>query len=234
MPSASVLPSSAPPPVVGPAMAPAVTTLGNRLTSGGIELDLAWQAPADGSAVSRYDLRSARDGGAYGTVSLARKTARSATVAASANHDYAFQLRARAQDGTPGAYADTALRLSRVEESGTGVHASSGWKLAKYPAYTGDGARYATKAGAELTLAFDGTGVAIVGPKGPGRGRADVFVDDQHVGRFDAVADTFRPVQLLFAVDGLSPGPHVMTIRVAGTPGRPMVAVDRFLVLSPR
>lgn len=126
------------------------------------------------------------------------------------------------------------MRLSRVEESGSDVHASSGWKVAKYPAYSGAGARYATKAGAELTLAFDGTGIAIVGPKGPGRGRADVFVDDQRVGRFDAAANTFRPVQLLFAVDGLSAGPHVMTIRVAGTAGRPMVAVDRFLVLSSR
>jgi hypothetical protein len=39
-------------------------------------------------------------------------------------------------------------------------------------------------------------------------------------------------VTLLFAVDGLAAGPHVMSVRVLGTPDRPMVAIDRFLVLG--
>ncbi len=231
-PSASGAPATTPPPVIGPALAPPVTTLGGRLTASGIELDLAWQPPADGAKVSRYDLQAARDGGAYRPVRLASKTSRGATVAGVADQAYSFRVRARAADGTPGAFAESAVRLSRAEESGSAVRASKGWKVAKHPDYTGAGARYATSAGAELSLAFDGTGVAIVGPKGPGRGRADVFVDGERVGRFDAEANTFRPVQLLLAVDSLSPGSHVLTIRVAGTSGRPMVAIDRFLVLS--
>lgn len=230
--SPSAVPGPTIVPAIGPAMAPPVVALGNRLTSSGIELDLAWQAPAGGERVSRYDLRASRDGGAEATVDLAKKTSRSATMGAAADHGYAFRLRARAADGTPGEYAESAVRLSRIEESAPEVRASKGWKVAKHPDYTGAGARYATAEGAELSLAFDGTGAAIVGPKGPGRGRAEVFVDGERVGRFDAAADRFRPVQLLFSVDGLAPGPHVLTVRVAGTSGRPMVAVDRFLVLS--
>jgi hypothetical protein len=211
--------------------APAIA-LGDRLTGNGIELDVGWQAPTDGSRVSRYDFRVARDGGDYRAVDLARRTSRSTIVPASANQDLALQLRARGGDGTAGAWVTSAARLDRREESGSDVRASKGWKIAKYPDYTGEGARYATAEGSELTLAFDGTGAAIVGPTGPERGRADVFVDGERVGRFDALGSRFRPVQLLFGVDGLNPGPHTLTIRVAGTAGRPMVAVDRFLVLS--
>ena len=229
----STTPGAAPTAVaVGPAMSPVVATLGNSLTSGGIELDLAWPVPADGSAVSRYDLRVARDGGDYQRVGLARRTARGESVGATAGHEYAFQVRARGADGTAGDYATSAVRLSRSEEDDAGVEASGGWKIARHPAYGGAGARYATSKGAELTLTFDGTGVAIVGPTGPGRGRADVFVDGQRVGRFDATGSTFRPSRLLYTVDGLADGPHVLVVRVAGTSGRPMVAVDRFLVLS--
>ena len=231
-PSASGAPATTPPPVIGPALAPPVTTLGGRLTASGIELDLAWQPPADGAKVSRYDLQAARDGGAYRPVRLASKTSRGATVAGVADHAYSFQVRARAADGTPGAFAASAVRLSRVEESGSAVRASKGWKVAKHPDYTGAGARYATSAGAELSLAFDGTGVAIVGPRGPGRGEPTSSSMASA-----SVASTPRRIP-----SGLSscswrsirchPDPDVLTIRVAGTPGRPMVAIDRFLVLS--
>ncbi len=120
-----------------------------------------------------------------------------------------------------------------VEDSAAGVRASSGWTVARHPAYSGT-ARYATKVGATLSIAFDGSAVAIVGPRGPGRGRADVVVDGERVARIDARASTFQPVKLLAVVDGLAAGPHVLSIRVIRTPDRPMVAIDRFLVLSQR
>ena len=228
-PDVSIAPSAPP---IGATLAPPTSTLGRRLTANGVGLNVAWAPPADGSRVSRYDLEVARDGGAYQAVGLARKTSRGATMAAVADHDYALRLRARSLDGTPGPWVTSSLRLAKLEESGPDVRATKGWKIAKHPAYTGAGARYSTLRGAELSLVFDGTAVAIVGPKGPGRGRADVSVDGQHVGRFDANAARFRPVQLLFTVDGLVPGPHVLSIRVQGTSGRPMVAIDRFLVLG--
>jgi hypothetical protein len=231
-PSLSAVPGATPAPLTGPVMAPPVVGLGGRLAGTGMALDLAWQPPSAGERVSRYDLRASTGGEAYRTISLAKRTSRTASIAADANRDLVIQLRASGSDGTPGAWVETAIRLSRVEESAATVRASKGWKVAKHPAYTGSGARYATADGAELSLAFDGPGVAIVGPKGPGRGRADIFVDGERIGRFDALGDTFRPVRLLFTADGLASGPHVLTVRVAGTAGRPMVAVDRFLVLS--
>jgi myo-inositol-1(or 4)-monophosphatase len=214
------------------ALAPAVAALGDRLTTHGIELDLAWQSPTDGSPVSGYDLEISGDGGSFRPVALSRKTSRKATIAIAADHTYVVRVRARAKDGTPGTYVDAPVRLAQVEESGPQVRASPGWRTAKHPAYSGGRARYATAAGAMLSMPFEGSGVAIIGPKGPGRGRAEVIIDGQRVGRLDAIADVFRPVRLLIAVDGLNPGPHILTVRVAGTGGRPMVAIDRFLILG--
>jgi hypothetical protein len=231
-PEGGVAPASTTAGATGASMAPPVTTMGDRLTANGIELKVAWEPPTDGSRASRYDLEVARDSGAYRAVDLAKKTSRRATVPAAADHAYAFRLRMRAPDGTPQAWATSSVSLARHEEADGDVRASKGWKIADHPAYTGDGARYSKSKGAELSLAFDGSAVAIVGPTGPQRGRAEVFVDGERVGRFDTLGSSFEPVRLLFTVDGLTPGPHVMTIRVAGTPGRPMVAVDSFLVLG--
>ena len=215
----------------GPVMAPAAASLGQRLTSGGMEVILAWDQPTDGSRASRYDLRMAVDGGSARAVKLARATSTSAKVSALVDRDYGLRLRARDGDGTPGAYAESAFHIVRVEDSADGVRASSGWTVAKHPAYSGT-ARYATKPGATLSVAFDGSAVAVVGPRGPGRGRADVIVDGERVARIDARASTFQPVELLAVVDGLAAGPHVLSVRVVRTPDRQMVAIDRFLVLS--
>lgn len=231
-PEGGVAPASTLAGLTGSAMAPAVTTLGDRLTQNGIELKVAWEPPTDGGPVARYDLEVARDGGAYRAVDLAKKTSRRATVAAIADHSYAFRLRARPRDGTPQAWVTSTVSLVRHEESDPDVRASKGWKMADHPAYTGAGARYSRSKGAELSLAFEGSAVAIVGPTGPDRGRADVFVDGERLGRFDSAGASYDPVRLLFTVEGLTPGPHVLTIRVAGTPGRSTVAVDSFLVLG--
>ena len=231
-PEGGVAPASTLAPLTGLELVPPVVTLGKRLTSDGIELRIAWAPPADGTRTSRYDLQVSQDGGAYRTVDLARKNSLSATSSADANHDRSFRLRARGADGTRGPYATSAVRVTRHEETSPDIRASKGWKIAKHPDYTGAGAQTSTTKGAELSLAFEGTAVGIVGPSGPGRGRAEVFVDGERVGRFDEKADAFRPVSLLFAIDGLAAGPHVMSVRVLGTSGRPMVGIDRFLVLE--
>ncbi|MET1231414.1 MAG: hypothetical protein ABWY52_01030 [Candidatus Limnocylindrales bacterium] len=232
VPDASVQPSPTLVLTAGPVVAPPMVTFGDRLATNGIELALAWQPPSDGSRAASYDLGVSRDGGAFRSVGLARKTSRRATIAAAADHAYVVRLRARDPGGTRGPYAESSIRLTRIDDAGSEVRASKGWKVANHRDYSGAGARYATTAGAEFSLAFDGTGIAIIGPMGPGRGRADVFIDGQHVGRFDAGADVFRPVRLLMTVDQQTAGPHVLTVRVAGTNGRPMVAVDAILVLS--
>jgi len=205
--------------------------LGDRLAGDGIEISLAWRLPLAGTDPSRFDVGVARDGGSFRRVDLARPTSRRASMGALIGPEYLVRLRARTRDGAAGEYAESTFHLAAIEDSSSVIRATKGWTVARHPAYSGT-ARYATKAGATLSLAFDGTGIAVLGPVGPGRGGADVRVDGERVARIDARARTFRPHELLAAVDGLAAGPHVLSVTVAGTPGRPMVAVDRFVVLS--
>lgn len=214
-----------------PAVRPPRVGLGRRLAWTGIELVVDWSTPSQGSGDTRYELDLARDAGSYHGVDLPSASATSATVSATANHAYDFRLRARTPDGRAGPYATTAVRLDRIEESAPAVDWSSAWRPTDRVDFSGSRARSASLAGAWMTLDFDGTGVAIVGPTGPDQGKADVLIDGRRVGRIDAKASDFRPVELLFAVDALPAGPHTLTIRVADTPGRPAVTVDRFLVL---
>ncbi|MCL2582687.1 MAG: GDSL-type esterase/lipase family protein [Streptosporangiales bacterium] len=71
---------------------------------------------------------------------------------------------------------------------------------------------------ASVSLAFHGTGVEWVGPRGANSGIADVYLDGKQV----ATVDTYDPVTKLFQQDlyqaqGLAPGRHILTIKPAGT-----------------
>ena len=104
------------------------------------------------------------------------------------------------------------------------------WREAAHPAYLGGHARYARTAGATATLAFTGRSIRIVGPTGPTRGRMAVIVDGRAAGTVDLRAARFRPSRVVFARAWSASAAHTVQLRVLGTRGRPIVAVDRFIV----
>lgn len=74
------------------------------------------------------------------------------------------------------------------------------------------------RAGASVSLAFTGTGVEWVGPRGANSGIANVYIDGKQV----ATVDTYDPVtklfqQNLYEARLLAPGRHVLTIKPTGT-----------------
>ena len=58
---------------------------------------------------------------------------------------------------------------------------------------------YATRTGASATLTFTGRGIAWIGPVGPTRGTARVYLDGKYVKTVDLRRSTFRARNLLFA-----------------------------------
>ena len=81
------------------------------------------------------------------------------------------------------------------------------------------GARFArskTK-GAWLDFNFTGTDVAWISSKGPNFGKAKVYVDDVLVQKVDLWASSAAARRVAFAVSGLAPGAHKLTIVVLGT-----------------
>jgi hypothetical protein len=115
------------------------------------------------------------------------------------------------------------------QESEAGAIYGGGWSRARHGGYAGDTVAYSDVVGASATFAFAGRSVVWIGPLGPTRGRADVYVDGALVKTVDLRAGRFRARNALFTAAWPEAGPHVLRIEVVGEAGRP-VAIDEFRV----
>lgn len=107
---------------------------------------------------------------------------------------------------------------------------TGGWISAHHRAYTGDHAHASKRRGATMIVRFTGRSVQLLGPVGPTRGRAAVFIDGRHVRTIDLRAATFHPRRVVFQASWRRTGTHRVVLRVLGTKGRPTVAIDRVVV----
>jgi hypothetical protein len=73
--------------------------------------------------------------------------------------------------------------------------------------------------------------VSWVGPMGPTRGRARIYVDGTLVGIVDLRASGFSARRTLFSKSWSTSGAHTLTIRVAAASARPVVAIDELRVV---
>jgi hypothetical protein len=108
------------------------------------------------------------------------------------------------------------------------IHYGRSWSTARYPGYSNDRVRYAQRSGAALTFSFRGRTVSWIGPVGPTRGRARVYVDGKFVRTVDLHAGGFRARKLLFTKSWSKSHQHTLRILVASH-ARP-VAVDELRV----
>jgi len=98
--------------------------------------------------------------------------------------------------------------------------------------------RQAGGAGDEAILAFEGTGVAIVGTMGQEGGRADVYLDGAKAGEIDAWIPERTNDNDYWHVTGLANGPHTVRLVVrreadARSNGR-AIRLERAIVYGPR
>jgi hypothetical protein len=127
---------------------------------------------------------------------------------------------------TPPAPPKTAV----YQDSSPAIAWGGTWSSAGYPRYAGGTVRYATSAGARATLAFTGKAISWIGPVGPTRGRARVYVDGKLVGTIDLRASRFAARRTLYATSWSTSGAHTLRIQVASATGRP-VAIDELVVV---
>lgn len=115
-------------------------------------------------------------------------------------------------------------RSDRIEYRGD-------WETASHVGYTGDQVRYSGQAGATASFSFAGSKVSWYGPTGPTRGKAIISIDGRYVKTVDLYSSTFDARALLFRETWTRSGRHTLTIEVHGTKGRPVVAIDEFIVI---
>lgn len=116
------------------------------------------------------------------------------------------------------------------QESSSRLAYGGRWATVSHEGYLGDRARATRAAGAKVTLEFTGSGIAWVGPVGPTRGKARVYIDGAYVATVDSRASAFSPARVLFKRTWSTSRTRRITVVALGTPGRPTIAVDAFLV----
>jgi hypothetical protein len=129
--------------------------------------------------------------------------------------------------------AEAGIVTTRIADSSRTITWRGRWSTARHPAYFSGSVHWTKSSGANATLVFDGNRIRWIGPTGPTRGRAKVYIDGRLKATVNLYSARFRPRRVLFS-SSVADGRHRITIVALATPGRPMVAIDAFEVVDPR
>jgi hypothetical protein len=144
---------------------------------------------------------------------------------------YTFRYRVRMHDGA-GNYSawkySTTFKPAYYAQSSTAVTYSGSWTKVMYT--NGWTTARSRTLGHYARLNFTGKGVSWQSIKGPGRGKAQVYIDGALVRTVDLYATTVSTAHV-YSKTWTTSGSHSIRIRVLGTSGRPYVEIDGFGVL---
>lgn len=122
----------------------------------------------------------------------------------------------------------TAPRI--FDESNRAIDFSGGWGEAQFARYNGGQVRYAVAEGATAWFTFSGRSITWIGPVGPTRGQARIYIDEELVDTVDVYAAHYRARAAIYTKTFDRAGTYTITIEVVGTPGRETIALDEFIV----
>ena len=120
--------------------------------------------------------------------------------------------------------------VATYQEDSSRIRYSGNWVNVSYPDYYGGHVRSTDGPGATATLSFTGTAVVWVGPVGPTRGAAKLYLDGAYLKTVNTYASSFRARAVLLKQLFSGSAAHTLSIVVQGTSGHPTVAVDEFIV----
>ena len=119
---------------------------------------------------------------------------------------------------------------TRFSERNPAIVYAGDWLVAGYRTYAGRAAKQSSERDDTATFTFTGTRVSWWGPKGPTRGRARAYIDGTYVRTVSTYSKRFRPRTVIFSMYWDEPATRVLTVKVLGTQGRPVVSIDEFVV----
>jgi hypothetical protein len=213
-------------------VAPPAFVTGSEVRPTSVTVRLTARTTDTGSGVATSTLQVAMGSASFRTAVSAAGSR--ATVTRRLPISVTSAARGRAVDrlGHVGAWAlGNAVRpLLYAEASGRIAYRGTWSRLTSTGALGGRVMRSTAK-GAKATVTIIGRAVAIVAPRGPGRGRAAVYVDGRYATTIDLGASSLRPRTVVFARSWSTRGTHRIVVKVLGTSGRPAVALDGFVVL---
>ena len=204
----------------------------SSISAGRIALRVPWSGSDATSGIARYELAQSTDGGAWTTVSTTL-TSPTATRNLAPLHTYRFRVRAVDKAGNPGSWATgTTFRISRYSESNAAITYSGSWTKVSSTAYWGSAAKKSSTAGAKASLTFSGRSIAWVARTGPDRGKAGIYVNGTKVATVDLYSPTAQAQRVVWVGSWTTTASRTVTIRVAGTVGRPRIDLDALVTAN--
>jgi len=238
------------PTVTAPSQSFVVPSTLSAVTFGySIPMRISWSGSDPGGShytgIEKYELQRSVDGGASWSGDLLQQEpvppaaggpATSTTLSATIDATYKFRVRGKDQAGNWSPWTGGA---GFVPDGYNQNHSSVTYPVGSWKrqdsgaAYAGD-LKYAATDGARARFAFTGREVAWVAPKGPSRGRAQVFVDGTLVTTVDLYSSVAQQRGVVFRQAWATSGNHVTVVVLTGTKNASStgtrVDVDAFLV----
>jgi hypothetical protein len=134
-----------------------------------------------------------------------------------------------APNGTT-ATEDTVITSTTYQETSARIVYRGRWAGTSYSGYLGGRAKWSKERGATATFTFTGTGISWIGPIGPTRGKARIYVNGLYVKTVSAYSSRFRAQHVLFSANYATQRQRTFKIVVLGTSGHPTVAIDALVV----
>jgi subtilisin family serine protease len=203
------------------------------LKSGDVPVRITWVGSDTGSGLDRYQLQKQVDGGAWKTVSLAGPLTASILQRLPPAHTYRFRVRAWDQARNWSAWATgPSLQLVLRNEASSSISVTGAWTRPWVTSAIGGRLRRSDDSGATASMPFTGRSIAWIAERGPGHGKAEVYINGSLVTIIDLEAATVQPRRVVFARTWSTSSQRTIEIRVLGTAGRPLVTLDAFAFLK--
>ncbi len=215
--------------------APVVESVRERLvvpstvTTGSALVSTQWSATDVGSGIASSTVSERRNDGSWTGIATAGASTRSRSARMPFGVTVQHRVRSTDVAGNVGEYLEgPATVLTSYSENTSLSSWSSGWSFASTSNALGGRLRYATKAGASVTLRFEGRGVGWISRTSSTSGNASVYIDGAYAGTVYLKGSSAYG-RLVFARD-LDAGWHTLRVVVLGTSGRPRIDIDGFVV----
>lgn len=194
---------------------------------------VTWGGVDSQSGIVRYEVQESRANGPYVTVASGALALARVTRRLTVGVQYRYRVRAFDVAGNVSQWATgPGYRVRLVDSADPRVELTGAWRTQAADTAIGGSTVFSTTAGATATLRFNGSAIAWVAPTGSGHGSATVTIDGATRASLSMATPTASS-RLVFASSWSVPGSHTIVVRVQGTPGRPRVDADGFLVLEP-
>jgi hypothetical protein len=189
------------------------------------QITLTWSGTDRGFGIKTYQLQVSRNHAPWASVTI-RVGAHAARQTVALNSFYQYRVRAIDRVGNVGRWASLSFTPTLYRE--TSATYSGTWKSAALSGALNGSVKYTSALGAVASMTCTCSAFAWIGPKGPTRDTAQVYVDTILIGTFSEKSTRTLAAQEVMSVTWASRATHTIGISVAGT-GR--VDVDGFLIL---